>query len=102
MDVTSVAAAVLLSGSSIVLLPLGEERWPLHFCEVHKHCVTIVHLRVCKREWKGVGSGFPEVRDQVLFHPYFNEILKNNVWGCDLLHYMNKGKQNNSYSLRTA
>lgn len=49
MDVTSVAAAVPLSSSSIVLLPVSEERWPLHCSEVQKHFVTSVHLHMCGR-----------------------------------------------------
>lgn len=48
--------------------------------------------------------GFPEVRDQESFLPYCDEISEKQTvsGGCDLLHYMNKGKQNNLYSLWTA
>lgn len=54
---------------------------PLHCSAVLKHCVTSVHMHVCRREGKGVVFGVPEVRDQLLFHPYFDEILKKQCLG---------------------
>lgn len=95
---TSVAATVLLLllSSSIVLLPLSEERWPLQCGEVQKHCVTSVHLHLCRREG-GERSG---IISSLLWWDFFFFFF---LMPRDMIYYITwiGEKQNNLYSERT-